>query len=270
MTRLRELQLPWTTQPPGAPVLHPRFAARVGFMQVGGWIYDGISWSRFSETAQQKIGVGLAGAGIVTTADSTPEILPVNGVVSLTDFAVVFVGRKNVDTLYDSSFNFREPAGISIWFNTWNGLGIDTGYLGVSGTSGIYQPTNTKYAKSGAVVWRNCAAEGVGNLHTDGKITASGTVPSAINRYFADSTLGGGYSSTANWRGTSELTVLLSYVSTPEAAAISANPWGELFAPRRIFVPMSSGAPTLPTLSAATYMPGSITSSGFRPRVTAS
>lgn len=47
------------------------------------------------------------------------------------------------------------------------------------------------------------------------------------------------------------------------------NPW-QVFAPQRIFVPMASGAPTLPTLSAATYVPGSLTSSGFRPRVTAS
>lgn len=43
----------------------------------------------------------------------------------------------------------------------------------------------------------------------------------------------------------------------------------ELFARKRIWSPGSS-APTLPTLSAATYMPGSLTSRGFRPRVTAS
>ncbi len=54
-----------------------------------------------------------------------------------------------------------------------------------------------------------------------------------------------------------------------EVAALSANPW-QLFAPaeRRIWVPSAGGS--LPTLSAATYMPGSLTSSGFRPRVTAS
>lgn len=42
-----------------------------------------------------------------------------------------------------------------------------------------------------------------------------------------------------------------------------------LTTPRRYYVPTSYEA-GLPTLSAATYMPGSLTSSGFRPRVTAS
>lgn len=49
--------------------------------------------------------------------------------------------------------------------------------------------------------------------------------------------------------------------------ALSDNPW-QLFQPRRIFVPQA-GITGLPTLSLATYVPGSLTSSGFRPRVTA-
>lgn len=52
------------------------------------------------------------------------------------------------------------------------------------------------------------------------------------------------------------------------AEKLSVRPW-ELFAPERLFFPASSGV-TMPTLSAATYMPGSLTSTGFRPRVTAS
>jgi hypothetical protein len=44
----------------------------------------------------------------------------------------------------------------------------------------------------------------------------------------------------------------------------------ELSRPRRIFVPVSvGGGGALPTLSAATYVPNSLTSTGFRPRVTA-
>ena len=52
-----------------------------------------------------------------------------------------------------------------------------------------------------------------------------------------------------------------------ELAELSRNPW-QLFAPQRplMFAPPAS---TTPTLSAATYMPGSLTSAGFRPRVTA-
>lgn len=43
------------------------------------------------------------------------------------------------------------------------------------------------------------------------------------------------------------------------------NPW-QLFAPRRIWVPQAG---LLPTLSLPTYAPGSLTATGFRPRVTA-
>lgn len=52
-----------------------------------------------------------------------------------------------------------------------------------------------------------------------------------------------------------------------EVLALSLNPW-RLFAPRRIWVPQA-GITGLPTLSLATFTPGSITTNGFRPRVTA-
>lgn len=56
-------------------------------------------------------------------------------------------------------------------------------------------------------------------------------------------------------------------LSDNEIAEVSRDPW-QLFAPRRILMP-TVAASTLPTLSAATFVPGSLTSSGFRPRVTA-
>jgi hypothetical protein len=57
-------------------------------------------------------------------------------------------------------------------------------------------------------------------------------------------------------------------LSDSEQASLAANPW-QLFAARvqRIWSP---AAAAIPTLSAATFLPGSITASGFRPRVTAS
>ena len=47
-----------------------------------------------------------------------------------------------------------------------------------------------------------------------------------------------------------------------------SDPWA-LFAPKRIWVPMAAAASGVPTLSLPTYVPGSLTSTGFRPRVTA-
>ena len=47
-----------------------------------------------------------------------------------------------------------------------------------------------------------------------------------------------------------------------------ASPW-QLFAPRRIPIPTPAAA-AVPTLSASTYVPGSMTSTGWRPQITAS
>ncbi len=49
---------------------------------------------------------------------------------------------------------------------------------------------------------------------------------------------------------------------------IGMNPW-QLFAPRQIWIPTTAAASFNPTLSLPTHVPGSLTSSAFRPRVTA-
>ena len=53
-----------------------------------------------------------------------------------------------------------------------------------------------------------------------------------------------------------------------EIRQVSADPW-QLFAPRQIWIPTTAAASFNPTLSLPTYVPGSLTSSAFRPRVTA-
>jgi hypothetical protein len=58
-------------------------------------------------------------------------------------------------------------------------------------------------------------------------------------------------------------------LSEGKKKALTLNPW-QLFTPQLRFIPSPSAGATLPTLSSATYVPGSITSTGFRPRVTAS
>lgn len=53
-----------------------------------------------------------------------------------------------------------------------------------------------------------------------------------------------------------------------EKRQLSDNPY-ILVADRRIPVPVSAAAPSVPTLSASTYKPGTLTSSGWQPRITA-
>lgn len=52
-------------------------------------------------------------------------------------------------------------------------------------------------------------------------------------------------------------------------ADLTLNPW-QLFAPRQIRVPVAAGGPSLPTLSASTFKPATLTATGWTPRVTAS
>ena len=54
-----------------------------------------------------------------------------------------------------------------------------------------------------------------------------------------------------------------------EHAALFVNPW-QLFAPQQIIIPTPAAAAVVPTLSASTYVPGSMTSTGWRPQITAS
>jgi hypothetical protein len=56
-------------------------------------------------------------------------------------------------------------------------------------------------------------------------------------------------------------------ISLQEHVELSRNPW-QLFEPRRIWVPQAAAA-GLPTLSASTYKPGTLTSTGWTPRITA-
>lgn len=90
------------------------------------------------------------------------------------------------------------------------------------------------------------------------------------------------------WRNLSALHSVLGYFrstnrTTPHAVSMAAaiprdlrdqatdlaiNPW-QLFQPRRIWVPQSAIS-GLPTLSASTYKPGTLTASGWTPRITAS
>jgi hypothetical protein len=74
--------------------------------------------------------------------------------------------------------------------------------------------------------------------------------------------------SAAPFNGTIALSAVIpASLSIADAISVSANPW-RLFADHRIVVPVTAIASSLPTLSAATFVPGSLTSTGFRPRVT--
>lgn len=69
--------------------------------------------------------------------------------------------------------------------------------------------------------------------------------------------------------GVSLLGVLPYGVTAPKANELIVNPW-QIFKPRRIYIPTATASATVPTLSASTYVTGSLTSTGWRPQITAS
>jgi hypothetical protein len=93
--------------------------------------------------------------------------------------------------------------------------------------------------------------------------TTTGAISAASNRW-------------GTWNGTTErmtgaFALRLAWkraLSDAEMSDISSKPW-QLFAPRQIWIPATAAASFNPTLSLPTYVPGSLTSSAFRPRVTA-
>jgi hypothetical protein len=59
-------------------------------------------------------------------------------------------------------------------------------------------------------------------------------------------------------------------LSNIERVSVGRNPWQLFERPsRRLWAP-SGAAPSVPTLSASTYKPGTLTATGWQPRVTAS
>ena len=79
----------------------------------------------------------------------------------------------------------------------------------------------------------------------------------------------GGRDSSGDWPFTGHIALAATFsVALPSglARSLSLNPWAMF--ERRVWLPTVAAA-AVPTLSAATYVPGSITSAGFRPRVTA-
>lgn len=117
------------------------------------------------------------------------------------------------------------------------------------------------------VSWRN----GAQAYYIDGRQV--GTSSSGDPVHDGSPLIFGGYADSVNnaWCNVPahDMRLYSRVLSPAEFADDYAAPW-RMFAPleRRIWVPSASSS--LPTLSAATYMPGSLTSVGFRPRVTAS
>jgi hypothetical protein len=114
---------------------------------------------------------------------------------------------------------------------------------------------------------------GVLSVYVDGKLQAATTTGGTASIYRSATIYVGGYSVSGYGLVGDKLSLAIfanRAWASGEHASLAANPW-QIFAPQQIIIPTATaGGGSFITLSNATYVPGSITNVGFRPRVTAS
>lgn len=230
-------------------------------------LVSGRPWSTFGTPSQGADALGVSGRA----ASNGWYITPQRNLSGAAQTHILVVQSTNTSGAYagllasansdgsGASMSFQRNASDSQWFYWSGATDIDsTGVAKAFGPSVLVMAGDS----SGAEIW-------VGGA----QVLTSATGPSAQSTsrivLFGERAANTGYATS----GSVWLYLGLPYrLPASEVARLAKTRpealFAEVFAPRRIFVPM--GGASLPTLSAATYMPGSLTSSGFRPRVTAS
>lgn len=106
-------------------------------------------------------------------------------------------------------------------------------------------------------------------VYIDGVLSVDATISAANFRGSMDRvTVAGSIASASNALSGGVLAWAAATGSVIPPEYVDKSPWG-IFEPRRIWVPQAA-ITGLPTLSLSTYKPGTLTSSGWTPRVTAS
>ena len=154
--------------------------------------------------------------------------------------------------------------------SNWHGwYGGDTGIFN-SANNNSFDGSLTLGGNGNVAVCHAAANDLRGASYTTYAIDTSVAAPTLVNR--AEVALGCSRRSASDNAAVAEFThfaAIQGELTQDELQALADNP-GLLFEPLRIWVPASAGAPSLPTLSALTTKPGTLTSTGFTPRVTAS
>ena len=265
---------PWDSQPQRAVGLAPAFSRAGAFVGYGyRWLVGATYVDGGSGLSAPAVGLAGWAIGSVASSGSSDTVIADN--VNATNFTVFALVEFNdagtsevsiIDSDKDTNrcFQLRRAFGGTIEAIRFNTTLSSIVSINTSGAAPVDKPIPVVLRVTGL----------------DFKIFALGEkVTGAITG--TPQTFKGNIALTALWGGGPTATVskrvgkLYQYAVIPDTipdAIIEEflrNPWS-LFEPHRLFLPVSTGASSLPTLSAATYVPGSLTSSGFRPRVTAS
>lgn len=166
-------------------------------------------------------------------------------------------GVARVALFVGNGGSYRQAMGPTI--DTWSDLTSYIIYIGVvsDASSGI----NCYYVQNGI--------EYGSTIINSGTVTAAAPIALSVGGYFND----GAY--VTNFYANYDVLVagVLPYaISEPERKFLTRdlNAWASRLPPRQIIIPTAAAAASsLPTLSSPTFVPGSITATGARGRVTA-
>lgn len=278
------LERPWTRQPQGAVGIAPAFAGSVGFLCNPGLsnTFD-IATRKFS-TATGTITNGPTQRGMAGKASSTNNTrltwstTPV--ATTAQGYAMLVVANPAAASTLRRAFILGDESASAY---TQSALAFNSGKTS-SSTSGVFacfeysSGFKTSADSSAGVIdggWHvfiaNRTAANDMRLYVDGvDKTASSTSVAGISLTAAVKLHGSAGSTDQGYAQDIALAcVFTRSLSLGEIAMLGANPW-QIFAPRRITIPTAAAAAGVPTLSASTYVTGSLTSTGWRPQVTAS
>lgn len=194
------------------------------------------------------------------------------------DFALLALANPVAHTARSIPFGAMNGATLPVAYLSFNGTDTDTnssGRLAFYVNDGAHRGVNTNSTSVINGNWHMFAVvrrRAVYEIYVDGLsyavTTATGGGTASIYNRNCNLHVGG-YESTGYGLNGRSLAFAAAYARAPSAeeiALLSRNPW-QLFAPKRIWVPITAAGSSLPTLSIPTYVPGSLTTTGFRPRV---
>ena len=289
MGKALDFLLPWNSQPP-APVsidaddaLWQSLEAAYYFNNASGYVLDSSLTARYSASATNgaiattPLGLAWSGArGRYASSTSTYEKIGSGTPVSFSAWVTPQASDTSGDCIVYLGNYAAPPAGAGRQFAV---------YLNIAAAGDIYIPCTasdfrTAGGKISAGVPVHIAIAYVGgtlstttlNVWVNGaaqSLTKDGIQTVALNLYsgypikIADDAL-----NALEFRGSIHaLHVWSRAITDGDVARLRQSAFAGIT--QRIFIPAAAAGGASPTLSLPTYMPGSLTSTGFRPRVTA-
>ena len=266
---MREILVPWDSQPQEAvevdwdnPITRglahlfvgpgQRSVLRGDVLTLSGVVeqrfVDGIAASYFSnshlsETSiVQAVPLTLAAVGYVENVSSSARTL-VSIANPFADSNYFQLGTNTNGTIRVVARSSPQGYHAS---NTTNAVQLNRHFVAL----GVYA------SESSRVAWLN-GLKAAANTVTVSPTNQTRTRYGSLARSVAGDGMLGGIALAAIWGRA---------LTDDEAVSFSANPW-QLFAPRTQYIPTASGV-LVPTLSLSTFVPGTLTASGWRPQVT--